>query len=59
MYRRRNEIYAQCCVRERDRFGGGSVMVWGGIIGNVKTDLVVVQGNLNAQRYVNLVNNSL
>ena len=30
--------------------GGGSVMVWGGIMGNVKTNLVVVQGNLNVQR---------
>ena len=28
-------------------------------MGNVKTDLVVVQGNLNAQRYVNLLNNNL
>ena len=27
-------------------------------MGNVKTDLVVVQGNLNAQRYVNLPNNN-
>ena len=44
--------------RERDRFGGESVMVWGGIMGNVKTDLVVVQGNLNAQCYVNLLNNN-
>ena len=44
---------------ERDRFGGGNIMVWGGIMGNVKTDLVVVQGNLNAQRYVNLLNNNL
>ena len=59
VYRRRNERYAQCCVRERDRFGGGSVMVWGGIMGNVKTDRVVAQGNLNAQRYVNLLNNNL
>ena len=39
-------------------FGGGSVMVWG-IMGKVKTNLVVVQGNLNAQRYVNLLNNNL
>ena len=31
---------------------GGSVMVWGGIMGNRKTDLVVVQCNINAQRYV-------
>ena len=34
-------------------------MVWDDIMGNVKTDLVVVQGNLNAQRYVNLLNNNL
>ena len=27
--------------------------------GNVKTDIVVVQGNLNGQRYVNLLNNNL
>ena len=27
-------------------------MVWGGITGNRKTDLVVVQGNIDAQRYV-------
>jgi len=27
-------------------------MVWGGIMGNQKTDLVVVQGNINAQHYV-------
>ena len=40
-------------------FGGGSVMVWGGIMGNVKTDLVVVQGNFKSQRYVNLLNNNL
>ena len=58
VYRRRNESYAQCCVMERDGFGGWSVMVWGGIVGNVKTALVVVQGNLNAQRYVNLLNNN-
>ena len=27
VYRGRNERYAQCCIRERDRFRGGSVMV--------------------------------
>ncbi len=59
VYRRKNERFAQCCIRERDRFGGGSVMVWGGILGNAKTDLVIVQGNLNAQRYINLLNTNL
>ena len=55
-----NRIFSdECCVREWDRFGGGNVILWGGIMGNVKTDLVVVQGNLDAQRYVNLLNNNL
>lgn len=59
VYRRRNERLADCCIQERDRFGGGSVMVWGGIMGNLKTDLVIIQGNLNAQGYINLLNNTL
>ena len=58
VYRSRNERYAQCFIRKRDRFGGGSVMVWGGIMGNIKIDFVVVQGNHNAQCYVNLLNNT-
>ena len=28
VWRRRGERYADCCVRECSRFGGGSVMVW-------------------------------
>lgn len=59
VYRRRNERLADCCIQERDRFGGGSVMVWGGIMGGRKTDLVIIQGNLNAQGYINLLNNTL
>ena len=43
---------ADCCIVERNTFGGGSVMVWCGIIGNWRTYLVVVQGIINAQRYV-------
>ena len=32
VYRRRNERYADCCVLERDRVGGGGfVLVWAGI----------------------------
>ena len=52
VYRRRNERYADCCLLERDRFGGGgSVLVWAGIAHGYRTPLVVVDGNLNAQRY--------
>ena len=39
---------------ERDRFGGGSVMVWAGISAQGKRDLHVVDnGTLTALRYVN------
>ena len=55
VYRRTGERYADCCVIQRDRFGGGSVMVWGGICGGRKTRLLVLDGNLNAQRYINEV----
>ena len=37
VYRRRGEPFADACVVERDRFGGGSVLVWGGIMGGNKT----------------------
>ena len=55
VYRRRNERFAPNCVREVDRFGGGSVMVWGAITYTTRSDLVVVQGNLTANRYMNQV----
>ena len=39
------------CVLERDRFGGGSVMVWGGISHGLKSALIVIAGNLTGVRY--------
>ena len=53
VFRSRGERFADNCLIERDRFGGGSVMVWGSIMGRRKTNLIVVQGNLNAQGYIN------
>ena len=55
VFRRRGERFADNCLIERDRFGGGSVMVWDGIMGRRKTNLIVVQGNLNAQGYINQI----
>lgn len=52
VYRRRGERTAACCIQEVVPYGGGSVMVWGGILGEEKTPLVIVNGNLTAQRYV-------
>ena len=41
------------CVIELDRFGSGSVIVWGGIMGGNKTRLIVINGNINAKTYIN------
>ena len=37
--RHRGERYADCCVRECSRWGGGRVMVWGGISWRYRTFL--------------------
>lgn len=51
VYRRRGERFADNTVMEADRFGGGSVMVWGGITATQKTNLIIIAGNLTGQRY--------
>ncbi len=51
VWRRPGERFADCCIDRVTAFGGGSVMVWGGISLTGKTRLVVVQGNLNAVSY--------
>lgn len=53
VWRRAGERFADCNVVEYDRYGGGSVMVWGGICLNGHTDLVVLdRGSITGMRYV-------
>ena len=56
-YCRRNERFAYNCVLERNRFGGGSVMVWGAINEGFRSDLIIIDGILNARRYIDSVLN--
>ena len=50
----RNERFAEVCIAEHDRYGGGSVMVWAGISAQGKTDLHVFDnGTLMAERNIN------
>lgn len=51
VYRQRNQRFAEACIQEIDRWGGPSIMVWAGISANSRTDLVFIQGNLNAHKY--------
>lgn len=51
VYRERGERFNDNCVIERDRYGGGSVMVWAGVSLHHKTNIVFINGNLNAARY--------
>uniref|UniRef100_A0A673XQW3 Transposase Tc1-like domain-containing protein n=1 Tax=Salmo trutta TaxID=8032 RepID=A0A673XQW3_SALTR len=54
VWRRRGERSAACNILQHDRFGGGSVMVWGGISLGGRTALhVLARGSLTAIRYRN------
>lgn len=53
MWRYRGERYNQTHFTETVSYGGGSVMVWGGICLGGRTELVIIEnGSLTAQRYV-------
>ena len=51
VYRRRHERFANACVPQVDRFGRGSVMMWGAISYTGRSDLIMVRGHLTALRY--------
>ena len=51
VYRRRGERLAPNCIQDVHPFGGGGVMVWGGICGQRTTRLIIIRGNLTGQRY--------
>ena len=53
VYLRRVEHFADVCVIKWDGVGGGSVLVYGGKMGGNKTALIVINGNTDAQTYIN------
>lgn len=57
VYRRPRERYFQCCIEETVAYGGGSVMVWGGISLIAHTALVFIGSasgtrGLTSHRYI-------
>ena len=53
VWRARGERVADQCVQRYDRWGGGSVHIWAGISQFGRTNLVILNGNVNANRYIN------
>lgn len=53
VHRMPGERYSQCCIAEHDRYGGGSVMIWGAMWHGGRTAAVVIKGSLNSERYLN------
>ncbi|KAI3370853.1 hypothetical protein L3Q82_007370 [Scortum barcoo] len=52
VWRRRGERSAACNILQHDRFGSGSVMVWGGIsLGATQPSMCLPGGSLSAIRY--------
>ena len=53
VWRRTGQRIDENNIVERDRYGGGSIMIWGGILvcHSGKTELVTVNRCLNARRY--------
>lgn len=52
VHRQVSERYNEQCITQHDRYGGGSVMVWGAIGYGFRSRLIFIDGILNAQRYV-------
>lgn len=52
VWRRVGERYSDAAVLQRDRWGGGSLMVWAGITAAGRTELIHVNGNLTGARYL-------
>ena len=53
--RQRDQRFSENCVQKRNRGGGDSVHVWAGITQFNKTDLVILNGNGIARRYIDNV----
>ena len=51
VWRNQGEMFVDATVTEHDRYGEGSVFVWGGISLNSRTPLYIIEGTLTAQRY--------
>lgn len=53
VFSRPGERFEQCCISPRRQFGGGELMIWGGISLKARTALVTVKvGSMTTDRYI-------
>ena len=52
VYRRPGNTERLRCVQEVHPYSGSTVMLWAGIMKNRRTELVFVNGNMNAENYI-------
>ncbi|XP_038209023.1 uncharacterized protein LOC119830186 [Zerene cesonia] len=52
VWRRRGERFLSITTTKTVSFNGGSIMVWGGISSDARTELVIVNNRLTAARYI-------
>ncbi|CAH2087783.1 unnamed protein product [Euphydryas editha] len=52
VWRRKGERYLAITTTPTVSFGGGSIMIWGGVSSDARTELVIVNNALTATRYI-------
>ncbi|CAB4382599.1 unnamed protein product [Rhizophagus irregularis] len=57
VWRRAGDAYNKDCIQPTVKFGGGSVMFWGYFGWHGVRPLVVVEGNMDSDKYVNVLAN--
>ncbi|CAB5376299.1 unnamed protein product [Rhizophagus irregularis] len=57
VWRRAGDAYNKDCIQPTVKFGGGSVMFWGCFGWHGVRPLVVVKGNIDSDKYVNVLAN--
>lgn len=55
VHRLPGERFSACCIKEHDRYGGGSVMLWAGVWHGGRTLAIRVQGTMTGERYHEIV----
>ena len=57
--RRVEELYHEACILPRVQAGGGGITVWGAFHAGEKSDLVILDGNLDQYQYIHILDQTM